>query len=62
MLSIFGYIDNHPQDAAYRAAAERIHADEGEIEIDDGAVVSKGEDAGAYVAAWVWVPDDVLEG
>jgi len=28
---------------------------DGELEIDDNAVVSHGEDNGAYVQAWVWV-------
>lgn len=28
---------------------------EGEIEIDDYAIVSNGSDNGAYVMAWVWV-------
>lgn len=35
-------------------AKQRWHRD-GEIEIDDGAVVSRGDEDGAYVAAWVWV-------
>lgn len=39
-------------------ARARYHRD-GEIEIDDGAVVSMGDDAGAYVAAWVWVDDPI---
>jgi hypothetical protein len=30
--------------------------EEGEIEVDNDARVSIGEDDGAYVAAWVWVP------
>lgn len=29
----------------------------GEIEVDGDAVVSNGCDRGAYVQAWVWVPD-----
>ena len=29
---------------------------EGDIEIDDDAVVSDGDDNGAYVQAWVWIP------
>ena len=46
---------------AYRLAAKRLCHIEGEVEIDDNAVVSKGEDDGAYVAAWIWIPDeDVL--
>ncbi len=28
---------------------------DGELEIDDNAVVSHGDDNGAYVQAWVWV-------
>ncbi len=38
-------------------AGEKYHS-EGQIEIDADAVVSRGEDAGAYVQAWVWVDDD----
>ncbi len=26
-------------------------------EIDDGALISEGDDPGAYVMAWVWVPE-----
>lgn len=37
--------------------ARELHASEGELEIDDDAVVSRGDDHGAYVSAWVWVPD-----
>jgi hypothetical protein len=56
--------DEEPEpisEKAYRAAAERIHADEGTLEIDDDAKISKSDDPesnGAYVAAWVWVYDD----
>jgi hypothetical protein len=28
---------------------------EGETEVDDNAIVSEGDDNGAYVSAWVWV-------
>ncbi len=28
---------------------------EGELEIDDDAKISEGDDNGAYVQAWVWV-------
>lgn len=37
--------------------AAREHQREGTLEIDDGAVVSRGSDPGAYVQAWVWVED-----
>jgi hypothetical protein len=43
--------------AAYRAAARELHQDDGTCEIDDGATVSMGDDPGAYVQAWVWVPN-----
>lgn len=36
-------------------ALARKHEREGEIEIDDDAVVSEGDDNGAYVQAWIWV-------
>lgn len=41
----------------YRAAAQTAKNDEGELEIDDEALVSMGDDDGAYVQAWVWVTD-----
>lgn len=46
--------------AQYRDAAKRIHESEGSIEIDDKAKVSRGDDTGAYVQAWVWVPNDSI--
>lgn len=42
-------------DAAYIAAAQVQHGDDGVCEIDDNALVSIGDDPGAYVMAWVWV-------
>lgn len=47
-------------DDQFRAEAKQVWASEGEIEIDDNAIVSQDEDSdepvyGAYVAAWVWV-------
>lgn len=48
-------------DRQYRElATEQYHRD-GSVEIDFEAVVSNGEDDGAYVAAWVWVYDGDLE-
>lgn len=41
-------------DAWYRAEARRNHA--GAVEVYDDAVISRGDEAGAYVQAWVWVP------
>jgi hypothetical protein len=40
----------------FRTRAKELYHEEGEIEIDGDAAVSLGNDDGAYVAAWVWVP------
>ena len=51
----------HPTDEQVVEYARRALAKEGEIEIDDDAKVSRNavnEDHGAYVAAWLWVPDE----
>lgn len=49
----------------YISAAKDLHESEGEIEIDCGALISRGDDDGAYVAAyvaaWVWVPNDHIK-
>ena len=42
-------------DQKYREAADNEYGHDGECEIDDGAPVSRGNDPGAYVQAWVWV-------
>jgi len=47
-------------DPAYRKRARALFASEGKLEIDPLARVSRGPSRGAYVAAWVWVPDDSL--
>lgn len=52
----------YPTDEQYREAAKRVHGEEGEVEIDNTATVSRGDDAGAYVQAWVWVPLDQISG
>ena len=49
---------SRPSDAAYRTAARRLYQSDGALEIDDESVVSRGDEAGAYVQAWVWVPAD----
>jgi hypothetical protein len=43
-------------DNAYVRAA-RHNQEEGELEVDEAAVVSRGDDRGAYVLAWMWVSD-----
>ncbi len=41
----------------FRQLAKDLYQDEGRIEIDDNAIVSRGVEPveGAYVQAWVWV-------
>ena len=34
---------------------------EGELEIDDYTVISRGDDCGAYVLAWLWVATRTFE-
>ncbi len=47
-------------DARYREAARAVYQVDGELEFDPTAVVSKGEDAGAYVMGWQWVADEEI--
>jgi hypothetical protein len=47
-----------PGEEGYRAPAKRRGAHDLRLEIDEDAMVSVGPD-GAYVQAWVWVPDSV---
>lgn len=41
----------------YRLAALKC-TEEGELEVDEGAPVSMGDDDGAYVQGWIWVPNE----
>lgn len=34
---------------------------DGELELDDNAKISEGDDNGAYVQVWMWVPFDGTE-
>jgi hypothetical protein len=43
------------RDEAIRRYTKAKFNKDGELEIDDDAVVSEGEDNGAYVQGWVWV-------
>ena len=50
-------------DKDFRDRARELHErGDGEVEIDLDAVVSRGDDSGAYVQAWVWVPFGEQEG
>jgi hypothetical protein len=42
-------------DDEIREAARQQYGQNDETQIDDNAVVSRGDDEGAYVQAWVWV-------
>jgi len=47
-------------DDEIRKLARELWHDEGQIEIDDNAIISRNDEVpGAYVAAWLWV--DFLE-
>ena len=39
-----------------RARAKELYERDGKIEVDGNARISWGDDPGAYVEAWVWVP------
>ena len=54
-----GQLARTMNDEDYVLAANAQYGDEGTIEIDDGAKVSRGSDHGAYVQAWVWISDEV---
>lgn len=51
---VMAVMGENEEDNAYIAAA-RSKARAGEIEVDNPSIVSQGEDAGAYVLAWMWV-------
>ncbi len=40
----------------FRSRAKELYHEEGQIEVDGNARVARGDDKGAYVEAWVWVP------
>lgn len=44
-----------PEAARYRAFAQGYLQRDGDLEFDDNAVVSMGDDPGAYVQGWKWV-------
>lgn len=49
-----------PTNAQYRAAARRMY-DGDDCDIDEDAKVNIGDEPGAYVQCWVWVPDDCCD-
>jgi len=46
----------HPDQGYIEAAKAGKYSSE--IEVDEGAKVSHGDEPGAYVQAWVWIPDE----
>jgi|HubBroStandDraft_6_1064221.scaffolds.fasta_scaffold1271751_1 hypothetical protein len=49
-------VDDIYSDEWFRARAKELYGRDGEIEVDSNARISYGDDPGAYVEAWVWVP------
>ena len=47
--------------AAYRKVAKEMYQVDGEVEVDDDAVVSEGDENGAYVEAWAWVNKEEVD-
>jgi hypothetical protein len=39
-------------------SAKELYGADGKIEVDSNALISRGDDRGAYVEAWLWAPDD----
>lgn len=60
-LSQVNLVPKYPTDEQMVEYAQRVIAQDGQLEIDVSAEVSRDEDnpdRGAYVAAWVWVADE----
>lgn len=53
--AVNAFAANQPPELA--AYAQAVETRDGELEVDDNAIVSVSEDGGAYVMAWVWVSD-----
>jgi len=52
---------DEPIDEQIIALARRKYCEDGSLEIDHGAKVSRGSENGAYVQAWVWVDFEDME-
>lgn len=51
---------SHSERQTWIEKAREYYQEEGNIEIDNNAEISKS-DEGAYVQAWVWVPNEEEE-
>lgn len=58
--SAYAAATSGPYDLA-AAEAARKRAKDGELEVDDFPIVSRSESGGAYVMAWLWIPDDEID-
>lgn len=47
--------DETPEAQKYRDA---VPVSDGDLECDDGALVSRGDDPGAYVMCWKWIENE----
>jgi hypothetical protein len=54
-VDVFKFGEDHERAEKIREMAREEHGRDGELEFDDGCVVSEGDDNGAYVMAWRWV-------
>lgn len=54
-------LKGRPRRAAILELASSKFEHEGDLELDDKAVISEGDDNGAYVQMWQWVPFDNTE-
>lgn len=57
---------NQPEDERvetelYLEVANETYGREGELEFDEDAAVSLGDDPGAYVMCWRWVSEDTAD-
>lgn len=57
LLIRVGELDDTDVQARWDAYRGAVPTAEGTIECDEGALVSEGDDPGAYAMVWVWVPD-----
>jgi hypothetical protein len=44
-----------PSDEVLRRAASELYGRDGELEFDDDAKISRGDEDGAYVQCWRWI-------
>lgn len=61
VVEVKGTPPDEGDEQAYREAARDYQRD-GDLEFDDNAVVSLGDDPGAYVQCWKWIPKSHLKG